>query len=193
METVHTYCRICETRCGISVDVEDNRVHQIRPDREHVHNWRDFCNKGKTAAEMIEHPLRITAPMKRVGSEYVEVSWDQALAEIGAGLNAIIKRDGADAVAMYLGNPSYFSFSHPTFATAFMDAIKSTNRFSVGSIDQNPEMLVLQGMYGSPVMPMVPDVDDCDCFVLIGMNPAESRFNWMGSAADGWSRVKERQ
>ncbi|MGQ0623418.1 MAG: molybdopterin-containing oxidoreductase family protein [Sporichthyaceae bacterium] len=193
MKTVHTYCRICETRCGIAVDVEDNRVIEVRPDREHVWNWRDFCVKGKTAGESVEHPQRITAPMKRVGDRYVEVSWEQALREIGGGLNEIIKRDGRNAVGMYSGNPSYFSFSHPTFMTAFMDAIRSSSRFSVASVDQNPEMLTLEQMYGSPVMPMVPDIDDCDCFVFIGMNPAESRFNWMGSAPDGWMRVKQRQ
>ncbi|MBA2559752.1 MAG: molybdopterin-dependent oxidoreductase [Propionibacteriales bacterium] len=193
MKTVFTYCRICETRCGIAVDVEDNRVVEVRPDRDNVHNWRDFCIKGKTAPELVEHPQRILAPMKRVGDGYVEVSWEQAVREIGASLNTIIGRDGSDAVGMYRGNPMYYTFSHLTFGQAFMDAIKSHSLYTVGSVDQNPEMLVMEQMYGSPVTAMVPDVDECDCFLFIGMNPAESRFNWMGSAPDGWFRVKQRQ
>ncbi|MCW3014520.1 MAG: molybdopterin dinucleotide-binding region [Solirubrobacterales bacterium] len=192
-ETRFTYCRICETRCGIAVTVEGNRAVAIGPDRNHAYNYRDFCVKGKTAAEVVEHPRRLRTPMKRVGDRYVEASWEEATREIGATLNRIIADDGADAVGMYNGNPWGYSFSHATFSSAWMEAIGSASRYNVGSIDQHSEMLVAELMYGSALMPLVPDVDDCDCFFLIGMNPAESRFNWVASAPDGWARVLGRQ
>ena len=34
--TRHTFCRVCEATCGLEVDVEDNRVVAIRPDKQHV-------------------------------------------------------------------------------------------------------------------------------------------------------------
>jgi formate dehydrogenase len=38
-----------------------------------------------------------------------------------------------------------------------------------------------------------PDVDDCDCFVLIGSNPAVSTMCWIGRVPDGWKRILERR
>ena len=56
----------------------------------------------------IEHPRRITAPMKRVGDRYVEASWDEAISDIASRLRGIIDRDGPDAVGFYWGNPGGF-------------------------------------------------------------------------------------
>ena len=35
-ETRHTFCRICESLCGLEVTLDGGRVTQIRPDEEHV-------------------------------------------------------------------------------------------------------------------------------------------------------------
>ncbi len=67
-----TFCRICEAYCGINVDVADNRVLRIQPDKDNPLTWRDFCPKGRTAAELIDHPRRLRTPLRRVGDRYVE-------------------------------------------------------------------------------------------------------------------------
>ena len=72
--TVHTFCRYCSAACGIEVTVEDNRVTKISPDKQNPHSWQDFCAKGRTANQLVEHPRRILAPMRRVGDSYVEAS-----------------------------------------------------------------------------------------------------------------------
>ena len=45
-ETVHTFCRICESLCGLDVEVEDGRVLEIRPDMQHVATDGFACVKG---------------------------------------------------------------------------------------------------------------------------------------------------
>ena len=65
--TVHTFCRYCLACCGIEVTVEDNRVTKISADKQNPHTWRDFCAKGRTANQLVEHPRRILNPMRRVG------------------------------------------------------------------------------------------------------------------------------
>ncbi len=75
--TVHTFCRICLASCGVDVTVDGGRVVKIPPDKQNPHSWRDFCAKGRTASQMVEHPHRIVAPMKRVGDRYVETGWDR--------------------------------------------------------------------------------------------------------------------
>src|SRR3546814_19356599 len=42
-------------------------------------------------------------------------------------------------------------------------------------------------------MALIGDVDDAECFLFIGMDPAQSKFVWMETVTDGWNRVLEAQ
>ncbi|MEZ0341811.1 molybdopterin-dependent oxidoreductase [Mycobacterium sp. pV006] len=191
--TVHTFCRYCLASCGLEVTVSDNRVLKISPDKQNPHSWQDFCAKGRTAARVVEHPRRITAPMKRVGDRYVETGWDEAIGDIAARMNAIVDTGGPDAVAAYYGNPAGYSSSNLMFMNAWMDAVGTFNRYAVGSVDQNALHVVAEKMYGSTLMVPVSDIDNCDYFLLVGTNPAVSAWNWVESAPGGWRRALARQ
>ena len=80
-KVVYTTCRYCESCCGLAVEVdtEANRVVRIKADKENPGSWRDVCNKGLTANEVVEHPRRLRWPMKRVGERYVRVSYEEAV------------------------------------------------------------------------------------------------------------------
>lgn len=188
-KTVYSHCHYCMSLCGIKVTVEDNRVLAIEPDRDNPYTWRDFCRKGKTAGETLNHPRRLRTPMKRVGDRYVPASYEEAIADISARLNRIIDRYGADAVGTYHGNPLGFSFSSSIFFAGLLDALGTGNRFWVGSVDQNNSHIVSEEMYGSEILAMPADVDQAQCFLLVGMDPAQSKFNWLDNVPDGWNRV----
>lgn len=192
-QTVHTFCRYCLASCGVEVTVEDNRVLKISADKRNPHSWSDFCAKGRTAGELVEHPRRITRPMRGVGEAYVEASWDEAITDIAQRMSAIIECDGPDAVASYTGNPAGFSSSNLLFLTGWLDAIGSHNRFYVGSIDQNAMHVVAEAMYGSQLFVPVSDVDNCDYFLMVGANPAVSAWNWVETVPGGWKRALARQ
>ena len=84
--THHTFCRICEALCGLEIDVDQGRVVDIRPDRAHVGTAGFCCAKGTRQARIYDSPDRLQYPLKRVGSGFERVSWEQALSEIGAGV-----------------------------------------------------------------------------------------------------------
>ncbi|ORV83644.1 molybdopterin-containing oxidoreductase family protein [Mycolicibacterium iranicum] len=191
--TVHTFCRYCLASCGVEVTVEDNRVVKISADKQNPHSWRDFCAKGRTAGQLVEHPRRIVAPMRRVGDTYVEATWDEAIADIAARMNEVIDADTPDAVGLYYGNPAGFSSSNIIFMNGWLDAIGTHSRYSVGSIDQNAMHVVAAAMYGSILMAPVSDVDNCDYFLLVGTNPAVSAWNWLETVPGGWRRALARQ
>ena len=116
-QTVHTFCRYCLASCGVEVTVDAGRVVKISADKENPHSWADFCAKGRTAGQLVDHPRRITRPLRRVGDAYVEATWDEAIADIAARMSAIISAGGPDAVASYTGNPAGFSSSNLLFMT----------------------------------------------------------------------------
>lgn len=191
--TVHTFCRYCLASCGIEVTVDGNRVTKISPDKQNPHTWQDFCAKGRTANQLVEHPRRILNPMRRVGDRYVEASWDEAVADIAARMNALIDADGPDAVGIYYGNPAGFSSSNIIFMNGWLDAIGTRSRYFVGSVDQNAMHVVATAMYGSMLMAPVSDIDNCDYFLLVGTNPAVSAWNWLETVPGGWRRALDRQ
>ncbi len=193
MSTVHTFCRYCMASCGLEVTVEDNRVTKISADKQNPHSWHDFCAKGRTANQLVEHPRRIVAPMRRVGSGYVEATWDEAIRDIAGRMNALIEADGPDAIGAYYGNPSGHSASNVMFMNAWMDAVGTHSRFAVGSVDQNALHVVAEAMFGSALMVPVSDVDNCDYFLLVGTNPAVSAWNWLETVPGGWRRALTRQ
>ena len=191
--TVHTFCRYCMASCGLEVTVDDNRVTKISADKLNPHSWHDFCAKGRTANQLVEHPRRILAPMRRVGDGYVEATWEEAIRDIADRMNELIDADGPDAIGTYYGNPSGHSSSNVMFMNAWMDAIGTQSRFAVGSVDQNALHVVAEAMYGSALMVPVSDVDNCDYFLLVGTNPAVSAWNWLETVPGGWRRALTRQ
>lgn len=188
-EIKYTYCSICEQTCGLKVTVDGNDILDIEPDKENPYSWRDFCIKGKMADEVRSHPVRIRAPMRRIGSRYVESTYDEALGDIGGKLRQLIAEFGPDSIGIYSGNPAGFGFANSAFQGAFFDAIGSKQRYWVGSIDQNALHYVGEQMYGSNWASLQLDVDHCRCFLFIGTNPAISGLNWVGKVPDGWRRV----
>jgi formate dehydrogenase len=191
--TVFTFCRYCLASCGIEVSVKGNRVSKISADKQNPHSWQDFCAKGRTAAQLVEHPRRILAPMRRVGESYVEATWDEAISDIAARMTALIEADGPDAVGAYYGNPAGHSSSNLIFMNGWLDAVGTQNRYAVGSVDQNALHVVAEAMYGSSIMVPVSDIDNCDYFLLVGANPAVSAWNWVESVPGGWARALARQ
>ena len=192
--TVYTTCRYCESCCGLAVevDVAANRVVRIKADQENPGSWRDICNKGLSAHEVVEHPQRLRFPMKRVGDAYMRVSYEEAVEGVAADLRRIMDRHGPDAIGSYIGNPVGFG-SDIIFSLGLIDGIGTSSRFSASSLDQNNQHVVSDALFGCSFLPLSPDVDRCDYLLLIGGDPATSRFGWLGSATDGWNRMLARQ
>ena len=188
---IYTHCHYCASLCGVAVEIDDagEEILEIRPDRENPFSWGDFCRKGKMAAEIRNHPNRITTPMRRVGDKYVPATYEEAIADIAVRLNRIIERHGPDAVGSYHGNPLGHNFGDSNLHSGLLAAIGTGNRFWVGSVDQNSLHVVQEEMFGCELMSVPTDIDECQCFLLMGMDPAVSKFGWIEVIPNGWNRV----
>ncbi len=175
--TTQTFCRICEAGCGLTVTTDGERVVRIDPDKDHVASQGFACVKGIRFGELHHSPDRLDHPMKRVGDDWIEISWEQALQEIAAKVNDIRARHGDDAVAGYLGNPAAFGALHPTAFHAFMLGLGTTNVYSSASQDLTNKYLVAQRMYGVPLLQPIPDLDRTEFAMLIGTNPQISQMS----------------
>lgn len=151
----------------------------LEPDTDHVASKGYSCIKGLRYHEIHHSPDRLRVPLKRVGDRFEEISWAQALDEIGGKTRQLVKDHGGDSVSAYLGNPISFSLLPPILTAAFLQGLGSRNLFQTGSQDCNNKFAAAERLYGFPFIQPFPDVDRTRCLVIIGSNPAVSRGSFI--------------
>ena len=150
--TEFTFCRICEATCGLKATIEGDRVVALEPDEDHVVSKGYSCIKGLRYHEIHHSPDRLRVPLKRVDGRFEEISWEQALDEIGAKVRQLVTDHGGDSVSAYLGNPIAFSLLPPVLTAAFLQGLGSRNLFQTGSQDCNNKFAASERVFGSPMI-----------------------------------------
>lgn len=177
--THFTFCRICEALCGLRVTVRDERIVEVHPDKEHVATEGFSCPKGLKQAQLYGSPDRVMRPQKRTGSTWTEISWEQALGEIGEKVAKIRKERGADSLAMYVGTAAGFGVLHPVFAQGFMNAMGSKSMYASATQDCSNKFAVAREVYGFPFTQPFPDLDHTKCLIIVGANPVISKWSFL--------------
>jgi formate dehydrogenase len=170
-----TFCRICEAHCGLVATVEDGRVTQLRPDPDHPLSAGYACPKGIAMTDVQNDPDRVLHPLRRTPSgEFERVSWDDALADIGARLRAARDEHGPESIGWYMGNPGAFSYSHTLWVKGFLDGLGSHHYYGAGSQDVNNRFAASALLYGSPLVVPIPDLNRTRFLLMLGANPMVS-------------------
>ena len=112
-------CSLCEAMCGIVIKTDAGRVTSIRGDADDAFSRGHICPKAVALKDLHEDPDRIRTPMKRTGTHWTSIGWDEAYRIVTRELKATQARHGKDAVAVYLGNPTVHSVGAMLFAPAF--------------------------------------------------------------------------
>lgn len=155
-----TYCRICEPTCGMIATVEDGKLVQLRPDADHPISKGFSCPKGIEFVHVQNDPDRLLHPMRRSPSgEFERISWETALAEIGAKLRAIRAEHGGESIGLYAGNPSAFSHSHAIWAGGFVRGLGSKHLYTPNTQDTSSRFVASHLLYGSPTIFPLPDLN----------------------------------
>ncbi len=178
-KTIHTFCRICESLCGLEVHVKDNEIIDIQPDKDHITTYGFACPKGLKQHKMYATPDRLRHPMVKRDEQWVESNWKEVMPELGGKIKKIIKDHGPHSVAMYVGTAAGFSTLHPIFAQGFMDGVGSNNLYSSATQDCSNKFAISQRMYGFPFTLTFPDIEHTDFLIIVGANPMVSKWSFL--------------
>jgi len=182
-------CPLCEAICGLELQFEDEKLIAIRGDDLDPFSRGHICPKGNAILDLEADPDRLRRPMRRVGEQWQEISWDEAFTLAGEELANIQKEYGANSIGSYLGNPNVHHFGHIAYLPFLLKIIRSQNVFSASSVDQWPHQLVNAQMYGHQFLLPVPDIDHTDYFLMLGANPMASNGSLM-TVPDVKERIK---
>lgn len=92
----HRICPLCEACCGLELTLEGDRVTAIRGHVADVSSAGFLCPKGAALGELHADPDRLRAPLVKRDGAFVEVTWDEAFAEIERRLVPILAAHGRE-------------------------------------------------------------------------------------------------
>ena len=170
----HRICPLCEACCGLELTLDGDRVTAIRGHDADVSSGGFICPKGAALGELHEDPDRLRAPLVKRDGAFVEVTWDEAFAEIERRLVPILTEHGPNAVAMVLGNPTAHKAGLLLYGARLTRAIGTANVFSASTLDQMPKQLAAGWMFGHWLSVPVPDIERTELLVILGANPMAS-------------------
>ncbi|WGT34579.1 molybdopterin oxidoreductase family protein [Pseudomonas atacamensis] len=179
----HRACHLCEAICGLTIETTETggnvAITSIKGDALDTFSRGHICPKAVALQDIQNDPDRLRQPMRRVGSEWLPIEWDEAFALVAEKLAAIQERRGQNAVAVYQGNPSVHNYGLMTHSNYFLGLLKTRNRYSATSVDQLPHHLSSYLMYGHGLLLPIPDIDHTDFMLILGGNPLASNGSIM--------------
>ena len=117
-------CSLCSAGCGLLVRVMQGEAEVVRRGQrgvikmglakklegnpQHPVNQGKLCARGQAGLQVLYHPDRITHPIKRTGprgsGEFQQITWEDALHELGAHLGALRASQSTQALS-FLSRP----------------------------------------------------------------------------------------
>lgn len=122
VQTKPSVCPLdCPDTCSLSVEVENDKIISVKGSRANPYTNSAICNKVKTSyPEFVHGANRLIHPLKRVGprgtDQFEQISWDEALDLVHAGLTTAIEKHGPQSVL-----PFNYAGPHGELAGGSMD------------------------------------------------------------------------
>ena len=154
-ERVQSQCLSCGDGCDIIVSTKDGEVVKINAGAEEGSAERFICAVGRFGFDSLKNESRITSPMKKVGNELKDISWDEAISLVSKKMKEAGKSSGFITTAGILNEDA---FSLKKFAS---DVVKTKNIDTTVSLYAGAD-----SMRGNEA-----DLEEADLMVLIGLNP----------------------
>lgn len=188
----HRPCHLCPASCGLTLEVEGDRLLSVKNDPQDPFSQGYCCPKGLAIGELHEDPDRLRRPLVRKGGELVEASWDEAIEAAAEGLAGVLKRHGKHSIATYIGNPTVHHFGALLGTELWRQLLPTKNRYTANSQDVNPHLLINYLTFGMQLAQPVPDLDRVRFLLVVGANPVVSNGSLM-TAPGMPSRLREIQ
>jgi anaerobic selenocysteine-containing dehydrogenase len=168
-----TGCVLCAQNCGLTVEVENNRIVKVKPDKSNARSEGYFCRKGMNISYHQHNADRLKYPLKRVGNSFERISWDQAIDEIAAKLKSIISEHGPRSFA-YMGGGGQGCHFEAAFGVRLLRGLGSQYQYSALAQEFAGAFWVCGRTHGRQYLHDQPDVNQTDLLLVLGWNGMQS-------------------
>ncbi len=166
-------CRYCGTGCGLEVGLKNNKVIAIRGNKDYPVNKGVLCLKGLSLMYVLYSKERAFKPYIKQNGEFSEASWEKALNIVADKIKQTVARHGPNSVALYVGAQLFTEEMY--LANKLFKGLIGTN-----NVESNARLCMASAVtgfittFGLDEPPGgYDDIENSDCFFLIGSNLAE--------------------
>ncbi len=202
-------CRECPAGCGILVKSREGRAIKIEGNPNQPIGSGGLCARGHASLQGLYDPDRIKSPMIKSGTAWKAVTWDEALATLGAKLGAakgktlLLTGLETGAMAKLAGEFASVYGKHLMWEPFGYEAVRAANAktFGIGEVPRY-DIGAANGVisfgadfletFGSPVAQQrgyaalrAKRSDNAGWFVAV-----EPRLSLTGANADEWVAIK---
>ncbi|MBW1848173.1 MAG: molybdopterin-dependent oxidoreductase, partial [Deltaproteobacteria bacterium] len=175
--------------CGLEVRVENNQIVKVRGDKDNLNSKGYVCRKGLNIRYHQHHADRLLYPLKRVGDQFEQVSWDQAVSEIAEKLKTIVDEHGPRSLAL-MGGGTIGCMSQGPFSVGLLGAMGSQYFYNALAQELTGRYWADGESFGNQNRHTIPDLENTDMVLMVGKNPMMShhspraRKHWPAFAKD---------
>ena len=189
-------CSLCYNQCGIKVHRKDGVVVKIEGNPESPLGMGRLCPKGLAGIMLLYDPHRLNVPLKRtnpvkgmhIDPQWVEITWDEALAIITEKLKKIREEDPRKLVlagCVPSLSPLIFGMG------IFMPAFGSSNVFvSNGHQCGNAEHLLAATLHAA--LTTNPDLEHCNYLLVFGSHCGTAAYYALTTMAQRMADARAR-
>ncbi|WP_226779275.1 formate dehydrogenase subunit alpha [Oceaniglobus trochenteri] len=173
VETIKSVCTHCSVGCTVIAEVANGVWTGQEPGWDSPFNLGAHCAKGASVREHAHGERRLKYPMKKQGGEWVRISWDQAINEIGDQMMSIRDESGPDSV-YWLGSAKHSNEQSYLFRK-FAAYWGTNNVDHQARICHSTTVAGVANTWGYGAMTnSYNDIHNSKAMFLIGSNPAEA-------------------
>ncbi|MCF8037267.1 MAG: molybdopterin-dependent oxidoreductase [Desulfobacteraceae bacterium] len=169
--TVKSICFECHSRCGVELEIEDEKLKSVRGDKAHPISRGYICPKGTANPEIVYHPERITTPLVKSKTGFEKTSWDHALSIIADKMTDAREKFGAESVVFGSGTTRGLA----PYLNRFLTCFGSPNFMAPSNMSGGPIVMGSAATCGFGLSD--PDYANSRCMLLWAHNPEKS---WPG-------------
>ena len=188
---IPSVCPYCAVGCGLFLEVERDKATGIEYMLDHPASEGALCPKGNAVLEFLNHDERLRHPLKRVGDEWRQISWDEALDLVAQGLMRAIERHGPKSIGFLASsrcnNEENYAFQK------MARCLGSPNVDNCARLCHSPTVVGLGAVLGTGAMTNnLIDIENSRCIFAIGTNFTEAHpvvSRWAQKAKDKGATV----
>ncbi len=188
---IPSVCPYCAVGCGLFLEVERDKATGIEYMKDHPASEGALCPKGNAVLEFLNHDERLRHPLKRVGDEWRQISWDEALDLVAHGLMRAIEGHGPKSIGFLASsrcnNEENYAFQK------MARSLGSPNVDNCARLCHSPTVVGLGAVLGTGAMTNnLVDIENSRCIFAIGTNFTEAHpivSRWAQKAKDKGATV----
>lgn len=169
---IPTNCHVCNIQDGAIAYVENGRVVKLEGNPEHVSTRGRLCAKGNSGMWYSYDPDRILFPLKRVGArgegKWKRITWDEALTELAAKLDAALAEDPNTIMMKYGRNRTGGTIDR------FMKTLGSATVVNHTSVCESSKKVGMEPTWGPDIE--TPDFANAKYVLNFGSNVLEASY-----------------